>query len=293
MEAHPSIAFCFGDSIVWNDGEEPPRAPRCALEVNARVWNGEAWVKYVCRERTRFLESPAVIARTKFYKELGGYKPHLPHTADIEMWLRFAAHGDVGDIDADQAYYRIHQTNMHHGLVPTALQSLEHWKAAYDAFFEGSGSALRQEREIRQWAYGSIARLALNASQAKKYRKDLEVRRKLVQFAEQTSPEVVSAKGRFEAGYKTGHTLQPWAVRKIAGAPAYLYRRVGTHAWRGVRAVAELDPRAAVFESGRVSGYATLILESWLGKAGNDDGSTTAATDSWPVRLSAGGSTAV
>jgi hypothetical protein len=45
-------------------------------------------------------------------QRLGGYRPELPHTADMEMWMRFAMHGPVGVLRAVQGYYRRHEENM-------------------------------------------------------------------------------------------------------------------------------------------------------------------------------------
>ena len=51
--------------------------------------------------------------RTSVQKQVGGYDRRLPHTGDLEMWMRLAAHSDVGYIrGVDQAFYRMHDQNM-------------------------------------------------------------------------------------------------------------------------------------------------------------------------------------
>ena len=54
----------------------------------------------------------SAVVRTELQKRLGGYRNELPHTGDMEMWLRFAAHAAVGFIPAYQGVYRQHKTNM-------------------------------------------------------------------------------------------------------------------------------------------------------------------------------------
>lgn len=56
--------------------------------------------------------SPTVVVRTSLQKRLGGYLADLPYASGMEMWLRLAAHSDVGIIAADQAGYRAHAGNM-------------------------------------------------------------------------------------------------------------------------------------------------------------------------------------
>jgi hypothetical protein len=53
------------------------------------------------------------ITRSERQRELGGYLPELPHTGDLEMWLRFAVYSDVGFIrHSEQAYKRLHPASM-------------------------------------------------------------------------------------------------------------------------------------------------------------------------------------
>jgi hypothetical protein len=50
--------------------------------------------------------------RTRLQQQLGGYDAALPHTGDMEMWMRFAASAPVGVLSAVQSYYRRHGQNM-------------------------------------------------------------------------------------------------------------------------------------------------------------------------------------
>ena len=79
---------------------------------------------------------------------IGGYRADLPHTADVEMWMRFAVHSDIAYVrGADQAYYRVHGASMSVERVP--IIDLLQRKAAYDAVFDA------------YWRLPAIAEVAL------------------------------------------------------------------------------------------------------------------------------------
>lgn len=288
MEDNPRIGFAFGRNLRLKDGEPAVQPPTNSGEFDARIWNGFTWLKFVCRDRSTFMDSPEVLVRTRMYKELGGYRPDLPHTADVDLWLRFAAHSDVGEMDAYQAYYRLHQNNMHGSLAPSAVQSLEHWQAAYEAFFAHSGSRLPDEAQFRRWAADSVARMALSAAYSSKYKRDSGIRHKLVDLAGRASPAVKSVSGRFRAGYAGGRIRQPWATRKLLGAPVYLFRRLVVHAWQAIRLCASGDALGASFEGGRSWGHATLVAEAWS-RTLSGSGRSTAAGDFRQVRVTLDG----
>lgn len=54
----------------------------------------------------------ATFTRTNAQKRLGGYLESLPHAGDLEMWLRFAAHGPVARVPRFQVARRQHLSNM-------------------------------------------------------------------------------------------------------------------------------------------------------------------------------------
>jgi hypothetical protein len=76
------------------DADDPRRDAACEGENNRRLNKPERRTRPDSRRR----QSDQVPATTQ--KHLGGYRPELPHAGDMEMWLRFAAHGGVGRIHA-------------------------------------------------------------------------------------------------------------------------------------------------------------------------------------------------
>ncbi len=70
------------------------------------------WAMIERLARGNFVATATAVVRTSLQKALGGYLPELPHSGDLEMWLRFALTSGVTFIRAPQATYRRHETNM-------------------------------------------------------------------------------------------------------------------------------------------------------------------------------------
>jgi hypothetical protein len=92
-----------------------------------------AFLDRSCRLGHTGIQAPTALARTSVHRAIGGYLPELPHSGDTEIWLRLAAHGDVAELDADQAFRRLHTANMSLGFSP--LRRLEEQKRAFDVHF--------------------------------------------------------------------------------------------------------------------------------------------------------------
>ncbi len=99
--------------------------------------------------------------RTSVLREIGGvFQTHLPHSCDFEMWLRQATVSDVGYIvGADQAYYRVHATNMHHRM--DALGDYTQRLESFDTVFGECSKSLEDAGSMQNTAHRTIARMAL------------------------------------------------------------------------------------------------------------------------------------
>ncbi|GHI12047.1 hypothetical protein Scinn_15100 [Streptomyces virginiae] len=76
-------------------------------------------------------------------RKVGGYDPELPHAGDIEMWMRLAAHADVGYVQgADQAFYRVHGDNMSTTDFGGQLDDLRQRLVAFDSVLDKCGDLL-------------------------------------------------------------------------------------------------------------------------------------------------------
>jgi glycosyltransferase involved in cell wall biosynthesis len=130
LDTHPNVGFAYGHPVRFDAG-----APAPAARTNVRgwsVWPGRWWLERRFRDSVSCISSPEVMVRTALQKRVGGYDPRLPHTGDTEMWLRLAAHADVGFVrGADQAFYRVHGHNMTRSR--TQLVDLQQRRLAYEA----------------------------------------------------------------------------------------------------------------------------------------------------------------
>lgn len=75
-----------------------------------------------------FIACPSVVARRACFERMGSFNPHLPFTADLEMWLRFCLFYDVAYIETPLVQYRWHPGNETHRFSET-----EQWAQAYAA----------------------------------------------------------------------------------------------------------------------------------------------------------------
>jgi hypothetical protein len=137
LDAHPDMGFVFGRAITTDDPEKHHQ--ETVHEGRWRVMPGLEFLEQSCREGTNMVSTPTAVVRTSMQQALGGYLPELPHTGDLEMWLRFAAHGNVGVIDAEQGFYRVHGKNMHKETYPNALTILGQHQLAFEILFTKYG----------------------------------------------------------------------------------------------------------------------------------------------------------
>lgn len=161
LEAHPSVGFTYGHYVRFSDPNDLPVARTTV--AGWTIWTGATWLDRRFRTAQGCIASPEVVVRTSVQQAVGGYDNALPHTGDIEMWMRFAAIADVGYIKgADQAYYRSHESNMSKSYLGAAgLGDLEQRWAAYQALFAKCGGAIANRAKHESQVRRTLARDAL------------------------------------------------------------------------------------------------------------------------------------
>lgn len=224
LDAHPGVGFVYGHYLRIAGGAAPPR-PRTDL----RGWTvraGHDWLARRFRSGGGCIASPEVVVRTSLQQRLGGYDPALPHTGDIEMWMRFAANADVGYLrGVDQAYYRIHDANMSTARYVEAggLGDLRQRLAAYETVLRTQGHLLPDAAALDTAVRRRIAREAVyRASRAYDRRRTATVPvEALVAFAEQTwpgthrLPEYAGLRLRRRIGPRAMPYLQPLVLSAL------------------------------------------------------------------------------
>jgi glycosyltransferase involved in cell wall biosynthesis len=120
MESNPGVGLVYGPVTEFTTQPPPPARPDAASWT---VWRGQDWLRDRCRTGRNALLSPEAVMRTSVLRAVGGYKTTLPHAGDFEMWMQAASISDVGYIGGvAQAYYRIHQANMHSAVFDVAAK---------------------------------------------------------------------------------------------------------------------------------------------------------------------------
>lgn len=222
MESHPTVSMTCGRAIPVR-GAVTPGWENQPQDSGYRILSGKAFLD--ANSARNIVCAPTAVVRTRIQKKVGGYRPELPHAADFEMWLRLAAHGDVGVLRAFQAVYRIHGTNFSLAYAEQGgLPDLQQRRLAIDCFIEACRDVLpdadaRRDRMRRLLGLDALRRAgdALN-------RGDTAVAEQLRRFAAETSPGV------------------QWS---IPGAKLAFKRALGTGAWRAVEPAARGLGRAA------------------------------------------------
>lgn len=113
FERQPDIGFVYGRPRHFT-GDVPPKARVDKSSWTTwTIWPGDRWIEFRYRRAYNCISQPEAVIRMSALRQAGAYNENLPHTSDLEMWLRLAAIAPVGRINrADQGYYRVHHGSM-------------------------------------------------------------------------------------------------------------------------------------------------------------------------------------
>jgi hypothetical protein len=140
MEARPHVGLVYGHPLVIHDDDVIPA--RTGGLRGVHVWAGADWISAQCRRGLSCIYCPEVCVRTSVQRTVGDYSATLPHTADLEMWLRVASVAHIARVSSDQAYRRMHGESMMQTTFGGLLADLQGRRDAYESFFGGAGAEL-------------------------------------------------------------------------------------------------------------------------------------------------------
>lgn len=132
MDRDSEVVLTHGKAVVWQDSLP---FPRIDVEKNY-AFARQDLIQDMCTTGVNFVSTPTAVVRTCAQKAVGGYEESLPHSADMEMWLRLAAYGAVVRIDGVQAIYRSHASSMSNSHWTATLLDCQQRKKAFDSFFQ-------------------------------------------------------------------------------------------------------------------------------------------------------------
>lgn len=161
LDAHPQVGFVYGHAIWAVEGAPVP--PARTRVRGWSVWSGQWWLERRFRQAENPIISPEIVVRTSLQKRVGGYDPGLPKAADMEMYMRLAAHADVGFLrGVDQAYYRVHQQNMSKSV--SALMDLRQRRSVAEVVLDRYGGTLADSERLSLLVHRQLSKEALWAA---------------------------------------------------------------------------------------------------------------------------------
>jgi glycosyltransferase involved in cell wall biosynthesis len=164
MDRHPDVSLAYGRDITFRYAP-PIGITGSSTQCSGRIHSYREFLERSCRLGHTGIQAPAAVARTSTHRLVGGYLPALPHAGDTEIWLRLAAHGSVAELDADQAFRRLHTNNMSLSYAP--IHRLEQQRKAFATHFDQFRDRCPEIRPLEAIASRTIAESAVwNASHA-------------------------------------------------------------------------------------------------------------------------------
>src|SRR4029077_16375751 len=156
LDEHSEVVLTCGHAAVAKRDESLPGIEFQNNRPKYRVVTGQSFMETACSNSTASpIWTPTAIVRTSVQKSIGGYSSNLPHAGDLEMWLRFACRGSIAILDAWQAVYRKHESNMHYSFKD--LANLRQHLLAFESAFEKDGHKIVNREALREQYRRSLA----------------------------------------------------------------------------------------------------------------------------------------
>ncbi|WP_046866116.1 glycosyltransferase family 2 protein [Microvirga massiliensis] len=142
MEDHPEISFTHGVEVRFSLDDGLPDVP--ATGSGWEIQTGAEFIRNLCRTPVNNVGAPTVVRRTSAQKRVGYYRPELPYTDDLEMWLRLASEGSVAQTASVQALRRVHGSQMSVQFQTAhQVRDFQEREAAFVSFFSREGRSLQ------------------------------------------------------------------------------------------------------------------------------------------------------
>ncbi|GGA59966.1 glycosyl transferase [Edaphobacter acidisoli] len=211
MDAHPAMGLSFGQAITRMEGEAANLVPSSG--DGWRVLSGSEFIRVSGAKN--IVPTPTAVVRTSLQKRLGGYRVELPHSGDMEMWLRLAAHGDVGILDQYQAVYRLHAANMSARYYASQyLPDLQQRKAAADCFLDTCSDILPDAGHMHRRLIELLARETVGFASSAFNAGELDLSRQLSEFARELDPAVVRSGRWMKLAFKRCVGTELWNMMR-------------------------------------------------------------------------------
>lgn len=224
MEAQPSVGLVYGYARSFS--AEPPQTSTRVR--NWSRWRGSSWLGWSIRTARCFISSPEVVMRRAALEQVGYYDPRLPHSGDLDLWLRTALRWDIGRVNGPaQALYRVHDANMHLTTYAGMITDLRERRRTFGLLFDEHAVDRPDVVAQRPVALRALARESLRlALRAHRDHADRSMIEEHLEFAVQTFPKI-----RTDLLWRLCQ-VGPLSRRSLPAAPVRRFAsRVSHHLW--------------------------------------------------------------
>jgi glycosyltransferase involved in cell wall biosynthesis len=162
LVAHPEVGFAYGRVMVWDGATPIDRIDE--VPAHYVIHDGRSWLRRRYAQGFNCVSTPTVVMRTSVQKRVGGYDPNLPHTADFQLWMRYALVSDVGYLSGPyQALWRDHATNMSRGYDSDGgLPDLRYRLRAFLSVLDLAGDSLPDAAALESQVRRNLEREAIH-----------------------------------------------------------------------------------------------------------------------------------
>lgn len=162
MEQNADIGMVCGIALLFETVDDIARAPKFkadeeALETDVQLF--EMGPLLHASVQGNPISTPTMVVRTELQHAVGPYALELPHSADMEMWMRYASRSRVAVTRHVQAYKRLHGSNMSKGYF--ALRDLKERLKAFEFALARDPETFARERLSWDHIRRSVAREAV------------------------------------------------------------------------------------------------------------------------------------
>jgi len=194
LDAEPGVGLVFGREIRFQSSDSKPLPRTTSEHCSWKIVKGLEFIEACCSRVDNPFPVPTAIIRIALLREVGFYRPDLRCAGDLAMWLKYAAYADVGILDADQAYYRIHVESMGWGMIGNLQLRFQQLKGAFEALFQDAGHRLPNLETLRNEVFKIIALRASDTAIIAFRQRNLGRCHEMMKFAVTCWPDVVHEK---------------------------------------------------------------------------------------------------
>jgi glycosyltransferase involved in cell wall biosynthesis len=223
METFPEIGFTYGKAIELKDTDIKAQNESIVhASVDKPKWQILKGIEFIeLAGAHNIVPTPTAVVRTELQKRLGGYRPELPHSGDMEMWLRLSAFGFVGISQDYQAVYRLHDNNMSKEYMTNSwwLPDLKQRKSALNCFFHTCKKNLPNSQALHHKLFRLLALDAISLASTAFNEGQMTASRQLADYAIEIDPNIRQSYAWHKLAFKRFVGLKTWSALAFIASP--------------------------------------------------------------------------